>query len=432
MAITINKSPLLFNPAGNQNIWQVTSDNTNIQYFRVSIIQAGTTSVISNIDIYTTPDYVSGAYINIKNILQNLVSCEVDIDNTSLVTYLDDEIFSYRLKIVERVYDSTSDSIIDGDSYDETADAYYVWYAMMDRIGFDNYYLSDYVVQIDNKAKFLTTRPDLVEVNDYSTEFLYFLSDGSITSLNAFIKTYDSSNTLLTTYSTPVPNADTKNMFRIYCSPDVVKDWVTSMDNVVYYLIGVEDSNGNAVIEERKYLYKKLDCSLQPINILFSNTLGGIDSYQFVNPVKSIDVTKTTIIKNPYRLDASGNYTDKIGSIYNAVEEIINVSSKITYTATSRPLSDTEAEWLNELFISRQAFIEVSNGFIFPIIITNTNYVVQRMRYLGNNLNIAQITFRIGNVDISNEGITPISKMSVLVNNDNNVVTDDSNNLIIA
>jgi len=432
MAITVNKTPLLFNPAGNQNIWQVTSDNTNIQYFQVSIIEAGTTSVISNIDIYTTPDYASGSFINITNILQNLVSCEIDNEDSILASPITDEIFAYRLKILERVYDSGSDSIIDGDTYDESDDAYYIWYAMMDRIGFDNYYLSDYIVQTDNVAKFLTTRPDLVEVNDYSTEMLYFINNGSITTLNVIINTYDSSKTLLNSYTESISDVSSNKMFRLIVAPTALnKSTEVDFMNVNYYTIQLQDGSGNNVTEIRKYLYRDIACSLQPINILFSNALGGMDSYQFVNPQKSSSITKTTIIKNPYKLDSSNNYTDKVGTVFNAEEEIINVSTTITYTATSKPLSDIEAEWLNELFVSRQAFIEVSDGSIFPIIITNTDYTVQRSRYLGNNLNLAQIQFRIGNVDISNQSIIPISKASVLINSDSNVVTDDSDNLIL-
>ncbi len=164
--------------------------------------------------------------------------------------------------------------------------------------------------------------------------------------------------------------------------------------NISYYTFHLEDGDDVRKTEIRKYFYEKLACHLEPINLIWENSLGGFDSYQFVNVQETNNITRNTIKKNIFRID-NGYYTDRSGEVLNSSEEIINVTQQGSYTANSGFISDSESYWFNSLFTSTQVFVELSDESLVPVIVTNSSYQIQKQKYNKTSFNSIQVTYTL-------------------------------------
>lgn len=385
--ITIIQRPKEFTPAFNPVIWQVESDDTTIIFFRVEVYESTTSTLINNLDLFVTPDNPTKSYIDLSTILSNYVKGELDNDlsvNSKAVTK---PLLAYRVVITEKLFNSTTSQIEDGDTYEDEEDINFVWYASMDSLRFNSFTAS-----YDILNTFLTNKPNLSITNDLSAESLYFLQkDEDVLKLQ--VKTYDATQTLLNTYTSTI-TLGTNNMFRLHISPKaLVLNLSVSFTNVAYYTVQLIDESDIPKSSLITYLYRDIDCNLESINLIWVNSLGGIDSYQFINPQESINVTKSLIQKSIYRIDEDENYSDVSADIYNPSDTIINSRSQSSYKINSKELSNAEAYWFAELFQSKQVFAELSNGKLIPVKVTNNNYQVQKNRYIKGQLNTIEIEF---------------------------------------
>jgi hypothetical protein len=140
------------------------------------------------------------------------------------------------------------------------------------------------------------------------------------------------------------------------------------------------------------------------VNIHFVNTLGALETFQFFNPRESIEVSKTTIKKHPFKLDSSGTYSDINNGVFNADEEILNVNSKANYRVITNPLTDAESIWLKELIASKQVYVELISGALVPVMIKNNNYNVLLKKYSGGKLNRLELEYSVaGGIIPTNE-----------------------------
>jgi hypothetical protein len=264
--------------------------------------------------------------------------------------------------------------------------------------------MSKYVITNSFIASFLTNKPDNSIVNDYSSEQLYFLHDNQ-SALAVQIKTYSPSSTLINTYSQPINNLSTNKLFRLQVSPKALKDvFLIDFSNVSYYTVQLIDGSGIEKTHKRTYRYRQLPCSLEPINLLFVNELGGVDTYQFVNPQETINYNRTTIKRNPFQV-IDGIYTDVSEDILNGGDEIINVQKSGSYIATSRVITDAEGYWLRELYGSTQVFVELNDESLVPVVVTNNSYNIQRQKWNKDAFNTSQITFTLSDATIPNDAI---------------------------
>ncbi|RYE52516.1 MAG: hypothetical protein EOP48_16335 [Sphingobacteriales bacterium] len=374
--ITLIQEPQKFTPAGNPIIFQVISDDADILYFKVDIVEATSNAVVSTLDIYPTPDLPTGSYVDLSKILSNVVDFQISNTQNILSLPMSKPLFKYKVKITERVLNV--DEIEDGDDY--ITNTYFVWEAKLNSFIFSEFNYSDYVVSTGLPIKFLTTKPDKTVVNDYSAEMLYFLHETE-DDLRVIVKTYNKSNVNLNNYSHSIADLDEYNLFRLQVSPKSLKESVLAdFTEVAYYTIHIEDENGDKRSETRTYLYKPLPCHLEPTNMLWFNSLGGVDTYQFVNVQESNQITKNTFKGNIFKVD-NGLYSNRTDDIWNAPESVININQQGTYTASSRIINDAESRWFNELFTSRKVFVELGNNSLVPVMIDATNYSIQRQKY---------------------------------------------------
>jgi hypothetical protein len=403
--ITLNQTPDKYTPVSNPIIFQMSSDNSSIQFFVVSV-QDNLGNVIINQRCYVSPRNLTSSYTNLSNILFNTVNYQM-IDTLDVVTSTPDLIKAYQLVITEKLY--SGGQIVDGLTL--TTGVYYAFNGLIDKVNFTSYDYNNYVItSTSTQTHFLTNKPLVGTLYHNSTEYLYFLNDGLLG--NAVFNLYTSNNVLIQTNSLPISSGSTAN--RIEVSPGTLNEVFSDFDAVfadefndiepvstIYYLnVAIYDLSGHIKSVTRTYILKDYPCSYVPVQILFGNALGGFDGIIAFNPREQIDITKTSIQKNPFQQDNStGLFTDISNGIYNNDTETINVNSISTYKVITDPLSDIESFWLKELIKSPQVYILLPTGSYLPITITNVSYPVQQQRF-NQSLVRLEITFTIPDTGI--------------------------------
>lgn len=367
MAITIIKAPSLYNPALNDSIFQLQTDNVNILYFNVTVTKPDGISILSNLKIYPTPALRNGAYVNLQEVLKN-VSQTTILKNDTLLSPLVD-IYSYRLNITEYIYNTSNNSVSQG-AYLQTS-FYNVFNGQLPKIAMSDYDYSIYVSTNISIAKYLTDKPTS-NIKYWSTEYLYFMNNSYATGVD--IKLYYSNGTSITK---ALPIDTSKKLNRINISPRALAVAGLILDNLKYYTINLV--SGNAIVSQvvTRYYLSDVDCSEQPVNIIWVNSYGGTDSYTFKNPIEKLSVDKVSIKMNGYGVNSAGFYVASNSNIYQSNEQIISVDETSEYTVYSDWLSTAESTWLPSVIASKSVYVELTNGKLLPIKVTNNTASLQ-------------------------------------------------------
>ncbi|WP_316736272.1 hypothetical protein [Pedobacter aquatilis] len=385
--ITIQNAPASFTPAGNPIIFQLTSDNSNIVYFQVQVVQVPSNQTIINQKFYVRPDYPNGVSFNLSSILSNLVETKVNNSPNVLAAAIDDASVSYRLIITEKINDNGV--VISGAVYNVPTDNYTVWNAKFDRLLFTVYNQNEYVVNGSYTCKFLSLKEQISKQSATSTEHLYFINNGL--AAKARIRLYNIAGVQVANY---IANLPAGNVIRLNVSPKTLYNlYGADFTNIGHYRVDLLDGFDNVVSQEKVYLFGGYPCHLQPVNLLWTNSLGGVESFTLFNPIESIAVAKTKLKTNPLQLD-NGVYSDHSNGIINPTEKLISSSSESTFKIFSDVLTDEETIMLKELITSENVYLELSdNQTLLPINIKETNYDVLLRRTNGYKLNRLNISY---------------------------------------
>lgn len=400
--LTILKRPEKFTPSGNNIIWQIESDNDNIIYFKVELFDNETSSLIFLSNFGIKPEIPKGTVIDLSRILSNVVNWEVNNDSLKLITPIYKTIRGYRLKITERIVNTTSGLEEDGSVYNNLSDVNYVFNAKLGRIAANNFIQVKYVINSASVSSFLTNKPNHSKANNISAENLYFMQDGTVAGLRARIRTFDGSGSVIETETQLIPSIGQYKMYRINCSPKALMDSCNlHFNNVAYYVVDIIDGLANPRTEERVYLYEQTKCHLDYVNLMWVNALGGIDSYQFVAPQDSINVSRFTMKRNTSGINDDGIYSDLNNGVYHPSDVIIDNDVTTVTKVTSQEINDKEAYWFAELFYSKQLFVELPDTTLVPALLNNTSYSIPRLKYNRGNINTISIDFTMA------QGIIP-------------------------
>jgi len=380
--ISFPQQPNKYSPVNNPIIFQVSSDNSNIQYFTV-LLTDDEEDIIANLKIYTTPDNRMGSYTDLSSILSNCVNYQL-LPSNNLVEPVANVIQPYQLTITEKLY--SNGTIIDGTT--STTGIFYAWNGALDKVQFRNFNYPQYVMTTGaTSAYFLTNKPDLIPLNANSSEYLYFLNDGVANTAN--ISTYGALGS--NTYTVSLSGSTTAA--RIDISPaSLTRVFNIDFSTVNNFTVQIFDSSNTARSILKNYRYRSEGTLKYPIEVLFWNRSGGFDSYTFYNTRESVAVTKTNIAKNPFSIDGNGKYTDNQNGVFNPDNETINVSSVSTYKAISAALTDYECIWLKELMQSAKVFVKLPNASFLPVQVNSNSYPVLNSRYT-TSLNRLEIEF---------------------------------------
>jgi hypothetical protein len=387
--ITFTKTPQKYTPANNPIIFQVSSDNTAIQFFNVQV-QADDNSIIANLRLYTTPANRTSSYTDLSSILSNVVNYQL-LPSANLIDATPAILQAYKLKVTEKLYGDAG--IVDGST--STSGLFYTWNAQIDRVSYSQYDYKNYVVTATGAtANFLTNKPDLGFINATSNEYLSYLNDGVPATAKIITHNDSASNTFTTNVLSGI------TVGRVDVSPAALtRTFHIDFSNVKYYSVQLFNNSGVTKSSIRNFQYQSLGCK-DSVEILFLNRLGGFDRCTFFNVRESVAVTKTSLTKTPFKIDNSGNYTDIQNGIFNTDTETIFVNTVNTYKAITDSLTDAQCYWLKELIESTKVYLKLPNGDFLPIHLNNSNYPVLRKKF-STSLMRLEIEF-VANGDILN------------------------------
>lgn len=200
------------------------------------------------------------------------------------------------------------------------------------------------------------------------------------------------------------------NMIRLNVSPKkYIAYGINDFETIKDYNILLKDTSGNTISEIKTYRYHDTECNIEFVNILWANSIGGVDSYQFLNPQESLNVERNKISKNNINLDSYTPYlTD---GIYNPIESTISVHAKSGFKVYTRVLADDESAWLTELVKSKNIYVELTDGSLVPLQLVNTNYDIRKQKYSRNELNQYQFEF-----SFSDEFLPAMASAGIIIN----------------
>jgi hypothetical protein len=370
----------LYSPALNSNIWQIETDRTDLLYFLVTVTKSDGVSALSNLKIYPTPAYRNGSYIDLSEVLKNVVITTIK-KNDNLVEVLDD-VYQYRLNIQEYVYDESINNVSTGASL--TTGFFNVFNGKLPKITMSDYNYQTLTLTSTSTPRFLTNKP-ISAIKYWSTEYLYYLNNNRVTGL-VYTLNY---STGIVTKSFPI--ATGKKSGRINISPRALAVNGMTLINLQSYTVHL--MAGSVVASEvlTRY-YSGTDCSDSPVNIIWVNNFSGVDSYLFKNPREKINIDKVTIKTNTFGVNAAGFYVNSNDNIYQTNEQIIASDTTSNYTVVSDWLNNKEAAWIASVLSSKAVYVELTNGKLLPVTISTSSADISNSKY-GNKMNSFELTF---------------------------------------
>lgn len=414
MSISLIKIPQVYTPAYNPILFQFGVTYSNVLYFKVQTFGTDTNALIINDKAYVTPINPTGSNYNISDVMVSTVNCQVKNNLTDGIDTLTSPIFNFYLKIGAYGLSGSEIAQIGATVSTETST---VWCGKMNRNEFESFDWSYYALNsnsVNKKMKFLTKKPNYSVVNDNSFEQLYFIKD--VTGKGILKTNFYKNNTLLSTVSPSNPhdlNTDINTyMYACDVSPryyQSVSQWPTQSTPDYYSVRVVNTSNSATSSNVKWYKYLPVPCNVDTINIIWVNKLGGVDSYQFLAPVESREVERTTIQKNVYDYDSALDFVDRENNILNNSEEVININVNSIYRVWTDKLTDNESYWIAELLESKQIYLEVNDSVksLYPVVLVDTNYNINKNKYSPSAPVQVQFSFKVTGDVVEATNTTP-------------------------
>lgn len=397
--ITI-KQPQQFMPSNSPVIFQWGSTFSNIIYFETKIYSyadGGLAQVLLSTEkSYVTPINKTGSVIDISQYTKSLTNEKLSFTTSNSVMY-----FTRELKIDTEEVGSNGGTV----SYINTEgnEQYYVnvWEAELTRSELNNYKDYNYFYKGTTASQFLTSKPNYTSVTSNSVEYLYFGSSVNGTYSMAF-----------TVFSSVGATVSTQSYdFSYPYAPYSPQDGRIFQLNVSPYKItGLQDGNSYSCVvkfegvtaSEVKY-YKYEDVCVDKCNIFWANRLGGIDSYQFINPTDTLETERFDYKTYPYGYNSNMIWDTYSDGQYRPNTVTISTKKSQTINVWSKPLTDDEARWLADIIYSKKSWVETADG-IYPIVIDEKTFKIGRNKYTRDDVVLVNLNFTIDGdfIDINN------------------------------
>ncbi len=366
MAISIVSFPQLYTPGYNDQYFVCTSDNIGEVGFNYIFDIYINSALVTRHRIAARPSDGYGIF-NPTMVLESYISNDPlsDLD-TDFINHANSFI-KYVVKIGEE-YDVSGVSTIDPDLY--TSSAIYAINASLQYLEFIDWDYTDYQLGSSSK-KFLTNSPsNKVQLGE--RVWLYTLNTTTANYSKRIIKTYDSSGSLLDTFTATnsITSATDANRFlRTSVGPYHVlqQHGSTALDDVAYYTVEIQTA-GNSQISEAKRFDLVESCKYTPVRIHFLNKLGGFDSFTFTKvSQEDSDISRTGWTKGQTETITSRDRYTTVSSVKIKDKLVVN----------SDWISEEESIWLKELITSPVIFQELNDRLI-AINCKTTNYSLKK------------------------------------------------------
>jgi len=343
--------------------------------------------------LYTFPRPDGFGFFNLKTIIRDYVSGDLDINTT--------EDF-YRCTNMYKPY-----NVYFGESYGSTgtvssglvsSGTYYAFDGSLEWSEFISYSQNDRLIRTSGTGYFLTNYPQgsavdyssTVKIGDSEYGWLYMAVKESTAAYWLKISTYDSSQSLLGTYTyfnnyneitddsnrflrvpcgtANIPLLSGANLNTLFGSLPIITS------NVKYYTLSILNSSLATVSKVITFEVNSNCSKYDAYRLHYKNKWGGFDSFTFtaINR-ESGDIERKSYKKQYGSISTSGNwsYTKKDRGITN-----YSTKSKRKLRLTSDWVTESQYELLIELIESPQVYWDDS-GSLFAVNILNTSYDVK-------------------------------------------------------
>lgn len=396
-----DKQPQEYQPAYDPILFVISSTYSNVLYFNLNLNDQVLLGRIVNDKAYVSPVTPTSTHYNISDIARDLVKWEI-VNDGSLSAKITDSVRKIQLV--------GSDNGVVGNTMSQlgttaSSTPFNVWNGFIPRHNFTNFNFNDYVLSTTsnlNPIKFLTTKPNYSIVNNYSRDFLYYLKKDDFLVHTLVFEKFSVTNASLGSFTANV-SGYTSSMVRLDVSPKAIAlTQPTFLSGASYYSVHLS-SGGNRVSEKKYFKYiPEPTCGRDIVNIFWENYLGGIDSYQFIQPVESRSVERFSILKNPYQYDNSYAYSDSKQMVYNQEEEVIHTNMSSNWNMWTDILTSEQNRWIGGLVHSRNWWVELKNGRVYPCVLLETTYRIENQKYIVGDRLQSQWTWNFVNQIIEN------------------------------
>jgi hypothetical protein len=243
------------------------------------------------------------------------------------------------------------------------------------------------------KKKFLTYAPRTQYIDSNQSAFLYFMTSNLTRPTSVQLTGYNAAGSIITNGVIDITTTEKFNRIAIG-TYDIVNsdpfDWSsglpsTFLTGVSYYTVSIKNVSILTNSETFTYYVDSKCSKYTPIRLHWLNRLGGFDSFNFIYKSEvDTDVKRSSYLQEHHNFTGSSweyNKASRGNTVYN-----------VEMTSTTRVntdfLTDSESEWMEDLFTSPVVYQELNNELI-AVTIDGKN--IKRQTSLNDKL--AQYTF---------------------------------------
>jgi hypothetical protein len=367
MAITIVTQPSQYTPIYNGAFFTCTSDNVTEPSFSFIFDIYVDAALLTRHRIAPRPTDGLGIF-DAGKIIESLITHDplTDIDSE----FLNNASYKkFQVKIGEEV-ETGGAMVLTADL--ATSSNVYAFNGTLryrDFVAFDH---TDYLLGNANR-KFITDS-GIPTIGLGERAWLYSMNSTPASYDKIVIKTYDSSGTLLDTFTntnTLNDNGDDNDRFiRAAVGPFHIinQQGAGSLDGVSYYTVQAQTAVSGAMSEVKRFNLVDHCTRYTPIRIHFLNRFGAFDSFTFIT------VSRTTFEKKTKTFTRSQNYNPAVS---DRMKTVTSTEETEKILVNSDWLTESESLWLEQLLSSPVIFQEFNNELI-PVVCTTSNYQTRK------------------------------------------------------
>jgi hypothetical protein len=403
MAITANQQPQSFQPVYNPYVFVLSSDNSGNFNFKINFVVVDSTDSSNPVTVATlqNPTNTNGyAVFDLSRVIRDYITDNFSLGVT-LASNCGNSIKRFTF-YAQEVYSASASGtpVATGTIYEYGAIAdttsKYLWNAALPFDEFDTYQKNNYLLKYGTYTanKWLTNGPIDTGINMSSNQNAYgYLLCENLDSGNAneslvqstIIKTYNSAGSLLGTYEVDIDFAQsttnlngfmiripvgTYNIAQIGALDFISGSQPIITSNVSYYTVHGKHPTFGQTYGFRVNIVDYCN-SPQMFRLHWLNRLGGFDCFNFDRYYTETSQIERKFYKRPYGNVTSGSWSYAVSDRNNV--NMINTSRK-QFIIQTNWISETEAEWLEELMTSPVVYLEESATVLKAVNIIDTSY----------------------------------------------------------
>jgi hypothetical protein len=276
-----------------------------------------------------------------------------------------------------------------------------VWNGVNNLTDWLDFDYTDYDNAVTGK-KFLTYAPRTQYIDSNQSAFLYFMTSNLARPARVQLTGYNAAGSIITNGVIDITTTEKFNRIAIG-TYDIVNsdpsDWSsglpsTFLTGVSYYTVSIR--NVSILTNSETFtFYVNAKCSkYTPVRLHWLNRLGGFDSFNFIYKSEiDTDVKRSTYQQEPHTF--SGTSWDYTKASRGVTTYNVEMTSGIKVNTDF--LTDTESEWMEDLFTSPVVYREVDNQLI-AVNVDGKNIKLQT----SLNDKLSQYTFDITGAMVNN------------------------------